>query len=303
MRLQSTDKILMIRPARFGFNDQTASSNAFQSRIQEDHALLNKKAQKEFDEMVEALIAHQIQVEVYQDTDNPIKPDAIFPNNWLAMMPQNQIVTFPMKTPNRQAEYREDIVQDLIEKYPNSTYLSLTDLQHQDIALEGTGSMVLDHINQRAYACLSPRTDIDAFIDFANQINYTPIYFHAFLENTLIYHTNVMMAIGTGYAVINLSCIRDPKEQNFVQDYLLKDKLDLIEISDTQMQQFAGNMLELSVKDKRYIVMSRTAYQSLKPHQIDTITKHASILSFSIDTIEKIGGGSVRCMIAENFLT
>lgn len=303
---QSTSTILMVRPASFQFNYETAQSNEFQNEVtnisKEDILSI---AQKEFDTMVEELRAHNIDVTVIDDTPLPEKPDAIFPNNWISMSQSGLLTIFPMKNHNRQLEKRQDIVDFIEKNYQVKQLLNLSHYELEDKALEGTGSIVFDHLHKVAYACLSPRTEQDILTDYCNQIGYEPFCFHSYDQNkNLIYHTNVVMCVGSGYVIIGLETITQNDEKERILHKFNACQLEVIALTNEQLlHSFAGNMLQVENKDgKLFLVMSRRAYHSLTEEQKNQIKKYAELLPVSIDLIETIGGGSARCMMAEIFL-
>lgn len=303
---QNTSQILMVRPASFQFNSETAASNEFQNDIKTlSKEAIVLKAQEEFDTMVEELKSVGIQVEVIQDTLEPTKPDAIFPNNWISMNQDNSITIFPMKNYNRQLEKRPEIIDYIKEKYKVTQTIDLSYFESEGRALEGTGSIVFDHSSKTAYACISPRTDVDIFNNYCKTIGYTGVLFHSYdIKNTLIYHTNVVMCIGKGFVVIGLNTIKDEFEKKKLIESFVKNNLEIIDLTDSQLNEnFAGNMIQLenTIGDK-YLIMSKRAYTSLTKPQIEVLSKYTNILPVSIDIIEEVGGGSARCMIAEIFL-
>lgn len=305
MDKQYTAHLLMVRPACFQFNEETALSNSFQKNINElDATQIKEKAIAEFDNYVNTLRSHGINVTVIQDTTTPAKPDAIFPNNWISMDKDGTVFLFPMLTPNRRLEVRSEIIDILKQKYCINEIKDFTFYVNENKFLEGTGSMIFDHPNKIAYACLSPRTNKKLLIEYCMLIGYKPIYFSASDEQQqLVYHTNVMLTIGDKFAVICLDSIIDKSEQNTVVRQLENDGHEIINISFAQMGFFAGNMLQVQSKDgKTFLVMSQTAFDSLTSTQIAQIEKYTSILSVQIPTIETIGGGSARCMLAEIYL-
>lgn len=305
MPQQYTAHLMMIRPACFQFNMETAASNAFQHAIEGlSKEEIKQKAIAEFDNYVNTLQEHKINVLVIQDTKEPAKPDAIFPNNWISMHANGQVCLYPMFTPNRRTEVRKEILDTLKNNFNIIEIKDYTShaLQHQ--FLEGTGSIIFDHIHRIAYACLSPRTDQTLFIQFCKEIDYEAVYFSAVdAQKKAIYHTNVMLTIGDTFAVICLDSITNEAEQKIVVEKLEQTGHEIIAISLEQMNAFAGNMLQVINEDgKTYLIMSETAYDSLNAQQIKQLKKHTSILSVEIPTIETIGGGSARCMLAEIFL-
>ncbi|MDB5133894.1 MAG: hypothetical protein JWP37_497 [Mucilaginibacter sp.] len=297
---QTTSHILMIRPVNFGFNEQTAGSNAFQNRNVSQQKVQDN-ALKEFDNLVNILQENGVEVIVVDDTPEPHTPDSIFPNNWVSFHDDGNVFLYPMMAENRRLERREDIIMDLEDEFKIKHVIDLSRFEHEHKFLEGTGSMVLDRENKIAYACISPRTDKDVLDLFCLQSGYRPVLFHAVDQGGMdIYHTNVLMCIGSQFAVICLDSITDEDEKNSVTAVLKLTHKDIIAISFTQMNQFAGNMLELKNKSgDSLLVMSQNAYQSLDEGQKTTLEKHCKLLYADINTIENNGGGSARCMIAE----
>ena len=306
---QTTNSILMIRPVAFRMNEQTAVNNYYQKVL--DNLLpatVNAKAQQEFDDFVEKLRAVGVNVIVVDDTLNPDTPDSIFPNNWISFHENADVVLYPMFAENRRKERREEVL-DLLEEqdFEIENIVDYTDAEEDGYYLEGTGSIVLDRTNAKAYCALSPRADEELFIEFCEDFDMHPVIFEAFQtvdgERKLIYHTNVMMCIGETFAIICSECIDDKKERKMVLDFLKADGKEIIVITEKQVNNFAGNMLEVrGSNDKKYLVMSDSAHQSLTSKQIEQLEKHAQIISSSLDTIEACGGGSARCMMAEIFL-
>ena len=306
---QTTNSILMIRPVAFRMNEQTAVNNYYQKVL--DNLLpatVNAKAQEEFDTFVEKLKNVGVDVTVVDDILDPDTPDSIFPNNWISFHENADVALYPMFAENRRLERREEILDLLEEKgFQIENIVDYTDAEDDGYYLEGTGSLLLDRTNAKAYCALSPRADEELFIEFCEDFDMHPIIFEAFQtvngERKLIYHTNVMMCLGETFAVICSECIDDKKERKMVLDNLKQDGKEVILITEDQVNNFAGNMLEVrGADDKRYIVMSTAAHQSLTPKQIEQLQKHGEILSSSLDTIEACGGGSARCMMAEIFL-
>ncbi|MFV8465627.1 citrulline utilization hydrolase CtlX [Flavobacterium sp. LB1P62] len=306
---QTTNSILMIRPVAFRMNEQTAVNNYYQKVLDGLlPATVNAKAQQEFDAFVEKLRAVGVDVTVVDDTTNPDTPDSIFPNNWVSFHENGDVALYPMFAENRREERREDILDILEDKgFVINNIMDYTSAEEDGFFLEGTGSIVLDRTNSKAYCALSPRADEELFIEFCEDFDYAPVIFEAFQtidsERKLIYHTNVMMCVGETLAVICSDCIDDKKERKMVLDNFKENGKEIILITEAQMNSFAGNMLEVrGENDKRYLVMSAAAHQSLTPKQIEQLEKHAEILSSNLDTIEACGGGSARCMMAEIFL-
>jgi len=299
----------MIRPVAFRMNEQTAVNNYYQKVIDGLlPATVNAKAQQEFDTFVAKLKAVGVDVIVVEDTINPDTPDSIFPNNWISFHENGDIALFPMFAENRRLERREDILDILEEKgFVIDNIMDYTSAEEDNFFLEGTGSILLDRENGKAYCALSPRADDELFIEFCEDFDLNPIIFEAFQtvngERKLIYHTNVMMCIGETYAVICADSIDDKKERKMVIDSLKGDDKEVIYITEDQVNNFAGNMLEVKgANDRRYLIMSSAAQKSLTKKQIAQLEEHVTILSSSLDTIEACGGGSARCMMAEIFL-
>lgn len=290
-------------------NEQTAVNNYYQKVI--DNLLpetVNAKAQQEFDAYVDKLRGVGINVVVVEDTKEFDTPDSIFPNNWISFHENGNIGLYPMFAENRRLERREDVLEQLEEKgFKIKDIVDYTSAEEEEVFLEGTGSLLLDRKNRKAYCALSPRADEDLFIEFCEDFEYTPVVFTANQtvegKRMAIYHTNVMMCLGETFAVICLDCIDDKKERKHVVKNLQEDGKEVIAITEEQVNNFAGNMLQVKGKDdKLYLIMSQAAYDSLSKAQVDSIEKHCEILSSSLDTIEACGGGSARCMMAEVFL-
>lgn len=301
--MQSTSHILMIRPAAFGFNEQTAGSNAFQNAdTNQQH--VQQEALKEFDAMVQLLRSHGVDVTVINDTEEPVKPDAIFPNNWISLHNTGDVLLYPMQAENRRLERREDVVRKLEDRFTVRHIVDLSRFEIQQKFLEGTGSMVLDNENKIAYACLSPRTDKDVLQEFCNYAGYKPVLFNATDEQQqAIYHTNVLMCVGSQYAVICLDSIANADERKAVTDSLTHTGKEIVEISFHQLKHFAGNLLEVQNSEgKKLLVMSKQAYESLHTQQKEVLSKYVELVNTDLKTIETSGGGSARCMMAEIYL-
>jgi hypothetical protein len=299
---QTTDSLLMIRPANCGFNPQTAASNSFQKQPEKLSAEeIQAQAVKEFDNLVELLRRHDINIIVVEDTPAPAKPDAVFPNNWVSFHHDGTVFLYPMLSEKRNAERRTDIIENLKQHFQLRKIVDLTNDENH--TLEGTGSMVCDHRNKIIYACLSPRTDKILLEKFASLIGYKPITFVCLdAAGAKVYHTNVVMCVGEKLAIVCLETIKNLTERNLVTKTLIKTNHEIVEISPEQMNQFAGNMLEVrNRQNKNYLLMSAAAHKVLNKKQISQIQKHAGILSANIETVEAVGGGSVRCMLAEIF--
>src|SRR5690606_20899761 len=306
---QYTNTILMIEPIDFRYNEETAVNNYFQNQIEESQETIQQKALAEFHGMVSKLREHGVNVIVLKDTPEPHTPDSIFPNNWISFHENKMVALYPMFAKNRRDERREEDVLELLgEKgFDVEEIMDYTSAEEDDIFLEGTGSIILDRVNRIAYAAISPRTDEGLFLEFCEDFEYTPIIFEANQtvngERMPIYHTNVMMCVADQYAVICLDTIDNKSEKKAVVESLKATGKEIIAISEEQMHQFAGNMLQVGGMDEaKYLVMSQTAYNSLTPEQIQTIEQYNPIIAVDIHTIETLGGGSARCMMAEVFL-
>ncbi|MFD2891062.1 citrulline utilization hydrolase CtlX [Flavobacterium chuncheonense] len=306
---QTTNTILMIRPVAFRMNEQTAVNNYYQKVLDGLlPATVNAKAQEEFDAYVAKLRAVGVNVIVVEDTVNPDTPDSIFPNNWVSFHETGDVALYPMFAENRRLERREDVLDILEDQgFQINDIMDYTSAEEDNIFLEGTGSIILDRENEKAYCALSPRADEELFIEFCEDFEYSPVIFEAFQtvdgERKHIYHTNVMMCIAETFAVICADCIDDKAERKMVLSSLKESGKDVILITEEQVNNFAGNMLQVrGVNDELFLIMSNAAYQSLTQSQIDKIEKHCKIIHASLDTIEACGGGSARCMMAEVFL-
>jgi len=306
---QTTNTILMIRPIAFRMNEQTVVNNYYQKVLDYGNPeTVNFKAIQEFDAFVEKLKSVGVNVIVIQDKKEPDTPDSIFPNNWISFHETGDVALYPMFAENRRLERREDILDVLEDKgFEITEIMDYTSAEEDDIFLEGTGSIILDREFNKAYCALSPRADEEIFIEFCEDFDMSPIIFEAFQtvngERKAIYHTNVMMSVAETFAIVCGDAIDDKKERKMVLENLKADGKEIILITEEQVSKFAGNMLQVRGKDdKRYLVMSDSAFNSLTKAQIDKIEKHCEILHINIDTIEACGGGSARCMMAEVFL-
>ena len=295
-----TNKIFMVRPANFGMNPETAGTNAFQTKLQFEKAdLVNQKAIAEFDEMVTELERSGIQVQVFQDSKSPVKPDAIFPNNWISTHENGTVVLYPMLAENRRLEFRQDIVDQLNP----SDLIDFREFQNQNTFLEGTGSMILDNEAKLMYLGISPRTDLKLAKNLAQKLDFTICSFHATdYQNNSIYHTNVIMFVMHGFVGIGLETIRDKTEREMVRQTILNSGKQILELDYYQITQFAGNMIQLrNNKNELVLVCSTTAWNSLKADPKELIENETKVVTVEIPTIEMYGGGSARCMIAEKF--
>jgi len=308
--MQTADAILMIRPVAFRMNEQTTGDNHYQKGTGGlSPEEINTKAQQEFDALVSKLRMVGVNVIVVEDTPETDTPDSIFPNNWISFHENGDVALYPMFAENRRAERREDEVLDILEEngFTVNEIMDYTSAEEDGYFLEGTGSIILDRDNGKAYCALSERADEELFIEFCEDFEYTPVIFEAYQsvngQRKLIYHTNVMMCIGDTFAVICADCIDDKKERKMVLDSLRGDEKEIILLTEEQLTSFAGNMLEVRGSDgRRYLVMSTTAHKSLTKKQVAQLEEHVTILSSNLDTIETCGGGSARCMMAEVFL-
>ncbi|RPA68157.1 amidinotransferase [Cyclobacteriaceae bacterium YHN15] len=305
---QTTATILMVRPANFGFNPETATNNFYQKKDERNPSEINKLAQMEFDQFVGLLLEKGINVLVVEDTDEPKKTDAIFPNNWFSTHHDGKLVLYPMFSSNRRLERRKDLIELLMKKgFRITEIVDLTFFEKDGQFLEGTGSLILDRVNKIAYACRSLRTHTVPLNYFGRIMGYELVDFEAsqLVDNIVspIYHTNVMMHVGSEIAVVCLDSIPMASEKLKVQEYLEKTGKKMIPITTKQKFNFAGNMLEVKNKDgAKFTVMSDAAFQSLGEVQINSIKRFTEIIVPKIPVIEKIGGGSARCMMAEIFL-
>jgi len=303
MQPQATSHILMIRPVRFGFNEETAESNAFQDAeiAAKTKDVAQEDALEEFDNMVAQLKSVGVDVMVYEDTEEPHTPDSIFPNNWVSFHQSGKIVLYPMQAINRRLERRMDIIEDLKTNFQVEQIIDLTHFEKEGKYLEGTGSMVLDRRYKIAYACLSPRTHSEVLDAFVEATGYKVVKFNATdAAGKDVYHTNVVMCVGDSFAVVCLQSINDLDERLMVRDELEKTGKQVIEITLEQMNSFAGNMLLVTNKrGEKLLVMSTQAFESLTHKQRDEIDDYAALVHFDLSVIEGNGGGSARCMMAE----
>jgi hypothetical protein len=302
---QIAQTILMVRPANFGYNPETAANNAFQVNNTSISVIeIQSKALVEFDTFVKKLQLQDIHVVIANDTNYPIKTDAIFPNNWVSFHQDGALITYPMFATTRRAERNNDILQLIDNQFVIHQKISLVQHEAKDKFLEGTGSMVLDRVHKIAYACLSVRTDEAILDEFCAFLGYKKRVFHATDANNMpIYHTNVMMSVATTFVIICMDTIQDAAEKIQLLKSFKDTGKQVIKISLAQMGKFAGNMLQVaSMTNVPFLVMSLQAYKSLTLYQKQQIKKHCAILHAPLDTIEQYGGGSARCMMAEVFL-
>lgn len=306
--IHAPSSVLMIEPIKFGFNEEAFETNKFQKRPENlTHADVQNQALEEFKAFVSQLKQLDVNVLVYQDNTSPHTPDSIFPNNWISTHDNGLLVTYPMQPSNRRLERRKDIVKDLINKFNYSSHLRLENFENSNPAkfLEGTGSMIFDHDNKVVYAALSPRTNVDVLNKLGQELGYKVISFTALgSEGELIYHTNVMLCIGETFAVIGDQTIKESDKESVISS-LIEGGKELIKLTNDQVyNHFAGNMLQLrNNKNETILVMSKAAYDSLTKSQISALKKHNDhILYPSLSMIEKVGGGSARCMLAEVYI-
>lgn len=298
----------MVRPVRFGMNAQTAVDNFYQNKQAATGASDQDKALAEFEHVVAALTANGVNVHVLEDTTEPHTPDSIFPNNWISMHSDGTVVLYPMKAENRRLERREEIFQVLKNwGFTTDTLIDLTALEEEGVFLEGTGSIVFDHDQHIAYMARSQRADEKTFVSLCDQLKYTPVVFSAFQDTPAgpqsIYHTNVLMCITNTYALICLDTIHDASERAAVVKAIKDSGKDILEITKEQKIQFAGNMLLVKgAMDQLFLVMSGSAYRALTPQQVARIELDHKIIYSDLPTIETLGGGSARCMLAEIYL-
>ncbi|WP_424963858.1 citrulline utilization hydrolase CtlX [Ekhidna sp.] len=307
MSKQITNHLMMIRPVAFHMNEQTAVNNYYQ-KVEEGASAeeIQKHALKQFDQFVEKLRSEGVDVTVFDDTPDPATPDSIFPNNWISFHQDGVLRLYPMYAENRRLERREDIVAALKEKFKVSEVISFTDWEQKAAYLEGTGSLLLDRQNKIAYAAISDRTMPEVLEDFCDEAGFDPVTFHALQtvdgKRLPIYHTNVMMCLGEEFSVVCLDSIDDLEERENLVETLEETDKEIIEITEEQKEQFAGNMLQVLGKDdQRLVVMSSAAFHSLSNEQKARLSKHGKLVHSDIHTIEKLGGGSARCMMAEIF--
>lgn len=299
--MQTTSKILMVRPFRFAFNEETAQNNYFQQAGESVSVAV--KALEEFDAFVSQLHGKDVDVTVVQDTPEPWTPDSVFPNNWFSSHISGELVLYPMFAENRRQERKREVLDLLTRKMNHRKVIDLTHWEKEDEFLEGTGSMVFDRDKQTAYCCRSPRTSEKVLADFCARMNYDAVVFDATDKNgNLIYHTNVMMAVGNQVAIVCLESVKDDNERQKVVSRLTSAGKIIVDISLDQVARFAGNMLEVKSRNGQPImVMSASARNALTAVQETIISTYNTILSAPLSTIETNGGGSARCMLAEIF--
>ena len=302
--MNRTNHILLVRPASFGYNQETAESNAFQNKIDKDAEAVKNEAIAEFDAFAQKLRDNGVSVEIVQDTVAPIKPDAIFPNNWGSFHPDGRVILYPMCAPNRRIEKRPEILDQLREKFDIKELIDLSKYENENRFMEGTGSIVFHHRSKKAYACLSERTDKANFEEVCEILGYKAIsFFSRDQKGFEIYHTNVMMCMASEYAIVCMESITDETERENVAMEILDSGQELIDVSYDQINQFAGNALEVAnEKGESCLALSMSAYKALTDKQKEKIEKYSKFIPLEINTIETIGGGSARCMMAEIYL-
>jgi hypothetical protein len=300
MRIQHSNTVLMVRPANFGYNQETAANNAFQNK---PVSFSEEKILEEFDAMVSVLRNHKIEVIVVQDTAKPIKPDAVFPNNWFSTHANGSILLYPMYAQNRRLERRIDIIEQLKNDFEIQEVKDFSAYENHNKFMEGTGSIVFDHQAKMAYLCISERSDKQVFEEVCNYLAYKPFSFTATDKNNkLVYHTNVLMCVTDKLVIVCLEAIKDISERENLLEIIYKSNKIVVEISLDQMNAFAGNMLAVSNKEDSFLAMSASAYAVLTETQKQILSQYHRLLPIHIPTIETIGGGSVRCMLAEIYL-
>ncbi|MBF8458040.1 amidinotransferase [Kaistella sp. G5-32] len=304
--MQTASTVLMVEPIAFGYNSQTAENNYFQKEQKETD--IQEKALQEFNNFADKLRKKGVNVITVKDTLNPHSPDSIFPNNWVSFHEDGTVALYPMFALNRRVERRPEILETIEkEGFKIDEVDDFSHFEHEEKYLEGTGSMIFDHDYKIAYGSVSLRLDEELFRKFCDKFNFTPVVFHSYQnvndQRLPIYHTNVMMCVAEQFVVICLDCIDDEMEREKVQEVIKSTNKELIEISEDQLQQFAGNMLQVQNEEgTQFLVMSETAYKSLTKEQVERIEKHCEIIYADLNTIEVNGGGSARCMLAEVFL-
>ena len=304
--MQTASTVLMVEPIAFGYNAQTAENNYFQ--VEQKDADIQTKALEEFNNFADKLKSKGINVISVKDTLEPHSPDSIFPNNWVSFHNDGKVVLYPMFAPNRRVERRTDILETLkVKGFEITEIEDLSHFENQQKFLEGTGSMIFDHDHKIAYGSVSLRLDEELFLQLCTKFGFRPVVFHSYQnaggERLPIYHTNVMMCVADKFVVICLECLDDELEREKVQEVIKSTQKEIIEISEDQMQQFAGNMLQVQNEaGEKFLVMSESAYRSLTAQQISAIEKYCEIIYSDLNTIETNGGGSARCMLAEVFL-
>ena len=306
MDTQVTSQLLMVRPANFSSNKETIETNKFQNDITPDlKNNIQAQALSEFDKMVKLLRDHEISVIDIDDIKELENTDAVFPNNWVSFHQDNTVVLYPMMARSRRTEKRYDILEYLTkyQSFKIDRVIDMSYLEEENLFLEGTGSMIFDRVNKTVFACKSSRTSLEALEIFCRDMGYNPIVFEAIIDNYPIYHTNVMMSLGKNTAFLCSESIKDEDDSLLIKNYFRDLEKNIIEISPQQMNNFAGNVIEVeNTKGVSHIIMSDSAYQALDHKQLDSINSASNIIAIPLETIERYGGGSARCMVAEIFL-
>ena len=306
MDTQVTSQLLMVRPANFSSNKETIETNKFQNDITPDSKNnIQAQALSEFDKMVKLLRDHGISVIDIDDIQELENTDAVFPNNWVSFHQDNTVVLYPMMARSRRTEKRYDILEYLTkyQSFKIDRVIDMSYLEEENLFLEGTGSMIFDRVNKTVFACKSSRTSLEALEIFCRDMGYNPIVFEAIIDNYPIYHTNVMMSLGKKTAFLCSESIKDEADNLLIKNYFKDLEKNIIEISPQQMNNFAGNVIEVeNTKGVSHIIMSDSAYQALDHKQLDSINSVSNIIAIPLETIERYGGGSARCMVAEIFL-
>ena len=296
---QSANAVVMIRPFRFHPNPETASDNAFQREVaQKDADTISRTAHEEFDQAVELLRGAGVTVHVFEDTASPEKPDAVFPNNWFSTHHDGRVALYPMYSPARRNERRRDVIDELGKLYRISALVDYSSSEQRGLHLEGTGSLVLDYVNRIAYVSLSKRSDRELVERFCQDFNFDPVLFESVGDDGRpIYHTNVVMSVGSEFALVGLDLIPDPGQRKTIRRRLEASGKRVIELDRAQIANFAGNALELRNDSEKLLVLSRRATAALTTQQRNEIERHARLLPLALPTIE-LAGGSARCMMA-----
>ena len=306
MNAQVTSQLLMVRPANFSSNKETIETNKFQNYLTADlKENTQNQALREFDKMVKLLRDHGISVIDIDDIKELENTDAVFPNNWVSFHQDNTVVLYPMMARSRRSEKRYDILEYLTkyQSFKVDRIIDMSYLEEENLFLEGTGSMIFDRVNKTVFACKSSRTSLEALEIFCIDMGYNPIVFEAIIDNYPIYHTNVMMSLGKKTAFLCSESIKDKADNLLIKNYFKDLEKNIIEISPEQMNNFAGNVLEVeNGKGESHIIMSDSSYKALDHKQLDSISSVANIITTPLTTIERYGGGSARCMISEIFL-
>lgn len=296
---QSANAVLMIRPFRFYPNPETAADNAFQREVASaDAAAVSKAAQGELDRAADLLRGAGVTVHVFPDTESPEKPDAVFPNNWFSTHPDGRVALYPMYSPTRRNERRRDVIDELGKTYQISALIDYSSYEQRGLHLEGTGSLVLDYVNRIAYVSFSKRSDRELVERFCQDFGFEPVLFESVGDDGRpIYHTNVVMCVGSEFALVGLDMIADPGQRETVSRRLESSGKKVIELDRAQIANFAGNALELHNASEKLLVLSSRAAEALTTEQRNEIERHARLLPLALPTIE-LAGGSARCMLA-----